>query len=48
MTFAVLAPEHVFMEGDRWTRSEMVNRYTRTLKLEAMRKYLPMKELQPL
>lgn len=45
-TFAMLSttltntPERVLMEGGRWTSSTMINRYTRTLKLEAMRKYL--------
>jgi integrase/recombinase XerD len=50
-SFAVLAtesgaPERVLMEGGRWSSSQMVNRYTRTLKLEAMRKYLPMSNLK--
>lgn len=35
------APERVLMEGGRWSNSQMIQRYTRTLKLEAMRKYLP-------
>lgn len=35
------APERVLMEGGRWHNSQMIQRYTRTLKLEAMRKYLP-------
>jgi site-specific recombinase XerD len=35
------APERVLMEGGRWQHSEMITRYTRTLKLGAMRKYLP-------
>jgi len=45
-SFAVLAtdimgaPERVLMAGGRWSNSEMINRYTRTLKLEAMRRYL--------
>ena len=39
------APERVLMAGGRWSSSQMVNRYTRTLKLEAMRPYLPMSEL---
>jgi integrase len=51
-TFAVLAtecgaPERVLMAGGRWSTSEMLNRYTRTLKLDAMRKYLPMNNLEP-
>lgn len=50
-SFAVLAtengaPERVLMAGGRWSSSQMVNRYTRTLKLEAMRKYLPMSNLK--
>lgn len=45
-SFAVLgtmngASERVLMEGGRWKSSTMIKRYTRTLKLEAMRKYLP-------
>lgn len=40
------APERVLMAGGRWSSSQMVNNYTRTLKLEAMRKYLPMSELE--
>jgi integrase len=35
------APERILMEGGRWSNSEMIQRYTRTLKLESMRKYLP-------
>jgi integrase len=50
-TFAVLAtengaPERVLMEGGRWHNSEMITQYTRTLKLEAMRRYLPVKMLK--
>jgi len=50
-TFAILAtengaPERVLMEGGRWSSSQMISRYTRTLKLEAMRKYLPMSGLK--
>jgi len=50
-SFAVLstengAPERVLMAGGRWSSSQMVNRYTRTLKLDAMRKYLPMSKLK--
>ncbi len=51
-SFAVIAtelmgaPERVLMEGGRWNNSEMIIRYTRTLKLEAMRKYLPVRGLQ--
>jgi len=33
-------PERILMEGGRWANSEMINRYTRTLKLEAMRSHL--------
>jgi integrase len=49
-TFTVLAteegaPERVLMAGGRWTDSRMISRYTRTLKLESMRKYLPMGRL---
>lgn len=39
------APERVLMEGGRWHNSQMIHRYTRTLKLEAMRRYLPMVRL---
>jgi len=39
------APERVLMEGGRWSNSDMIQRYTRTLKLEAMRKYLPVSGL---
>lgn len=49
-TFATLstlngAPERVLMEGGRWSHSEMIHRYTRALKLEAMRPYLPIDRL---
>jgi len=49
-TFAVLAtengaPERVLMEGGRWNNSEMIHRYTRTLKLDSMRQYLPVSKL---
>lgn len=45
-TFAVLAteegaPERTIMDGGRWKTSQMVKRYTRNLRLEAMRQYLP-------
>jgi integrase len=45
-SFAVLAteagaPERVLMEGGRWNDAKMIQKYTRTLKLETMRKYLP-------
>lgn len=48
-SFAVLAtqagaPERVLMAGGRWHNSEMIKRYTRTLKLETMRPYLPVPE----
>lgn len=39
------APERVLMEGGRWAHSEMILRYTRTLRLEAMREYLPLAKL---
>jgi len=44
-TFAVLAteegaPERVIMDGGRWKTSQMVKRYTRNLRFEAMRQYL--------
>jgi len=39
------APERILMEGGRWSNSEMIQRYTRTLKLDAMRRYLPMSGL---
>lgn len=49
-SFAVIstengAPERVLMAGGRWTNSQMIQRYTRTLKLDAMRKYLPVHSL---
>ncbi len=49
-SFAVIstlngAAERVLMEGGRWKSSEMIHRYTRTLKLEAMRKFLPVARL---
>ena len=45
-SFAVLgtmngAPERILMDGGRWSDSKMIKRYTRTLRLEAVRKYLP-------
>lgn len=45
-TFATLAtlmgaPERVLMEGGRWANTDMIQRYTRTLKLDTMRRYLP-------
>ena len=39
------APERVLMAGGRWSNSQMISRYTRTLKLEAMRQYLPISGL---
>jgi len=50
-SFAILAtlngaPERVLMEGGRWSNSTMIVRYTRTLKLEAMRQYLPVGRLE--
>ncbi len=46
-TFAVIstlngASERSLMEMGRWKSSGMIKRYTRTLKLELLRKYLPM------
>lgn len=48
-TFAVLAtesgaPERVLMAGGRWRHSKMIIRYTETLRLDSMRKYLPMRK----
>ena len=45
-SFAVIgtingAPERILMEGGRWSDSKMIKRYTRTLRLEAVRKWLP-------
>lgn len=40
------APERVLMEGGRWAHSDMIKRYTRTLQLDAMRKYLPTQGLK--
>lgn len=39
------APERIIMEGGRWKHSDMIKRYTRTLRLDAMRAYLPTKGL---
>jgi len=36
------ASERSLMEMGRWKSSDMIKRYTRTLKLEMLRKYLPM------
>lgn len=36
------APEYVLMLGGRWKSGQMAHRYTRTLKLEAMRQFLPL------
>jgi integrase len=49
-TFATIgtllgAPERALMEGGRWYHSDMIKRYTRNLRLEAMRPYLPVKGL---
>lgn len=49
-SFAVIAtesgaPERTLMEGGRWTNTAMITRYTRTLKLEAMRRYLPVPKI---
>lgn len=40
------APERVLMEGGRWSNSSMIARYTRTLRLESMREYLPASRLK--
>lgn len=50
-SFAVIgtlngAPERVLMEAGRWKSTAMVQRYTRTMKLDAMRQYLPVSRLQ--
>lgn len=49
-SFAVLAteagaPERILMEGGGWETSEMIITYTRNLRLETMRKYLPVDQL---
>lgn len=49
-TFATLsteagAPERVLMAGGRWESSAMIIRYTRTLRLKTMRKYLPVPKI---
>ena len=38
-------PEIILMSGGRWSNTAMIQRYTRTLKLENMRDYLPMLKL---
>lgn len=40
------APERILMEGGRWKHSTMIKRYTRSLRLDSMRQYLPMKTLK--
>lgn len=40
------APDRLIMENGRWKSTQMVTRYTRGLKLEAMRNFLPMKKLR--
>lgn len=40
------APDRIIMEGGRWKSTQMVTRYTRGLKLEAMRQWLPMTKLK--
>lgn len=50
-TFATIAsesgaPDRVIMEGGRWKSTQMVTRYTRALKLESMRNWLPMSKLK--
>jgi len=49
-SFAVIgtlngAAERILMEGGRWKSSQMIKTYTRTLRLEAMKKYLPVPSL---
>jgi Site-specific recombinase XerD len=39
------ASERSLMEMGRWKSSQMIQRYTRTLRLEQLRKYLPMSHL---
>lgn len=39
------APERVLMAGGRWSNSQMIHQYTQTLKLDSMRKYLPVSGL---
>lgn len=38
------ATERDLMLGGRWKSSQMITKYTRSLRLESMRKYLPLKE----
>jgi integrase len=49
-TFATIgtllgAPERALMEGGRWVHGDMIKTYTRSLRLDAMRPYLPIKGL---
>jgi len=41
------ATERDLMLGGRWKSNQMVARYTRSLKLENMRKYLPLRKILP-
>jgi integrase len=40
------APDRLIMEGGRWKSTQMVTRYTRALRLEKMRPWLPMTKLK--
>jgi integrase len=40
------APDRLIMEGGRWKSTQMVTRYTRALRLEKMRPWLPMTKLR--
>lgn len=40
------APDRLIMEGGRWKSTQMVMRYTRALRLEKMRPWLPMKRIK--
>jgi integrase len=39
-------PDRILMEGGRWKSPAMILRYTRTIRLEAMREHLPMLKLK--
>ena len=40
------APDRLIMEGGRWKSSQMVTKYTRALRLEKMRPWLPVSKLR--
>lgn len=40
------APDRLIMEGGRWKSSQMVTKYTRALRLEKMRPWLPVSKLK--